>query len=65
MYRILRAKFTQNKNLRKMLVDTGDAYLEETNYWHDTFWGVYNGIGENNLGKLLMVVRDEINEGII
>jgi len=65
MYRILRAKFTQNSNLRQALLDTQDAYLEETNYWHDTFWGVYNGKGENHLGRLLMVVRDELREGII
>ena len=65
MYRILRAKFSQNKDLRERLIDTKHAYLEETNYWHDTFWGVYNGQGMNHLGRLLMVVRDEINEGII
>ena len=65
MYRILRAKFTQNLDLKQKLVATGDTYLEETNYWHDTFWGIYNGVGENHLGRLLMVVRDEINERII
>ncbi len=65
MYRLLRAKFTQNSEIRQKLLDTGSAYLEETNYWHDTFWGVYNGNGENHLGKLLMLVRDEIREGII
>jgi len=64
MYRILRAKFTQEPQ-RQILLGTGDAYLEETNYWHDTFWGVYNGVGENHLGRLLMVIRDELKEGII
>jgi predicted NAD-dependent protein-ADP-ribosyltransferase YbiA (DUF1768 family) len=64
MYRILRVKF--GKELyRSKLIATGTNYLEETNYWHDDYWGVYNGKGENHLGRLLMVVRDEINEGII
>jgi len=65
MYRILRAKFSQNLDLKQKLLATDGAYLEETNYWHDTFWGIYNGVGENHLGRLLMVVRDEINEDII
>lgn len=64
MYKILREKFSKQP-CRNMLIETGDAYLEETNYWHDTFWGVYNGIGENHLGRLLMLVRDEIKEGIV
>ena len=64
MYRVLRAKFTEEP-LRSKLLDTGDSHLEEANYWHDRFWGVYNGKGENHLGRLLMVVRDELMEGII
>lgn len=35
------------------------GYIQEDNYWHDTFWGVCNGIGENHLGRLLMQIRDE------
>lgn len=64
MYRILRVKFAAEP-LRPKLLATKGAYLEETNYWHDTFWGVYNGTGSNHLGRLLMVVRDELKEGII
>lgn len=64
MLDLLRQKFT-DKNLRKQLLDTGDQELIELNYWHDTFWGqcdcvTHNGAGENNLGKLLMQVRKEI-----
>jgi len=59
MYRVLRAKFA-DPSLARRLVDTGDAYLEETNYWRDVFWGVFQGRGENNLGLLLMVVRAEL-----
>lgn len=61
MYDTVKLKF-KDKALRKMLLSTGDAFLIEGNNWKDTFWGVYNktGIGENNLGAILMKVRDEI-----
>lgn len=51
-------KFKQNKSLAQKLKETGDAYLEETNTWNDKFWGVCDGVGENNLGKILMEVRE-------
>lgn len=57
MHIALQAKF-KNKPELEMLLDTGDAYLEETNTWNDTFWGVCNGIGQNKLGRLLMKIRD-------
>ena len=62
MYEICKCKFTQNNILRQMLIDTGDKILVEGNYWNDTFWGVCNGVGENNLGIILMKIRGEINE---
>jgi ribA/ribD-fused uncharacterized protein len=61
MLSLQRKKFS-NPNLRRLLLATGDAYIEETNSWHDTFWGVCNGVGENNLGKIIMLVRDELRE---
>lgn len=64
MYEIVKAKFTQNKALARLLLATGDAYLEEGNWWHDTTWGVCNGVGENKLGKILMRVREELDGGI-
>lgn len=62
MEEIVRAKFTQNPELAKLLIDTGDALLLESNHWHDTFWGVDDktGEGENNLGKILMKIREEL-----
>ena len=60
MYLIVKAKFTQNKDFADQLVSTGDRYLEETNTWYDTTWGVCDGTGLNWLGKILMQVRDEI-----
>jgi len=60
MYRILRAKFTQHKKLKEMLLATGDAELIEGNTWQDYFWGVCQGKGKNMLGKLLMLLRIEL-----
>ena len=56
----IRQKFKQNPKLRDKLINTGDAHLEETNTWNDTFWGVSRGVGQNHLGKILMDVREEL-----
>ena len=55
----LRLKF-QNPDLAAKLIATGDEELIEGNTWGDRIWGVYNGEGENRLGKLLMKIRDEL-----
>lgn len=60
MRELLDLKF-QHPYLKQQLIDTGDLYLEETNYWRDTFWGVCNGKGNNVLGNLLMELRDRLN----
>ena len=60
MYEVCKAKFEQNDDLREMLLDTGDAYLEEGNTWNDRCWGTCRGVGENHLGKILMKIRDEL-----
>ena len=45
-------------NLARMLIDTGYKHLEERNDWGDVWWGTNEkGIGENNLGQILMNVR--------
>lgn len=54
------AKFTQNPDLAARLLATGDRYLEETNWWDDTYWGVCQGKGENVLGQMLMEVRTRL-----
>lgn len=61
MLDLVRQKFT-DPILRQQLLSTGDAELIEGNYWHDTFWGVCNGVGENHLGKIIMQVRKEIEQ---
>lgn len=57
MLSICYAKFRQNPELHKRLLETGNAELVEGNDWGDTVWGVCNGVGENRLGKILMSVR--------
>ena len=60
MYDIVKDKFIRNKDLKEKLLATGDRYLEEGNWWNDTYWGVCNGKGQNKLGAILMQVREEI-----
>lgn len=60
MYEVCYAKFNQNEDLKTKLIQTGDAILEEGNTWGDKIWGVVNGVGQNNLGKILMKVREEL-----
>lgn len=64
MYRGVLEKFKQNQELRKKLIETGSAVLQEGNLWGDTLWGVdlRTGEGENHLGKILMEVRNALRE---
>lgn len=63
MYEIVLAKFSQNPDLAKKLIATGTARLEEGNLWGDKIWGICppgSGLGQNLLGKLLMLIRSEL-----
>jgi ribA/ribD-fused uncharacterized protein len=61
MEELLKIKFSgKDPLLTRALMHTGDAEIIEGNNWNDTFWGVCNGVGENNLGSLLMKVRSEL-----
>lgn len=62
MYEVCKAKFEQNEDIRKLLLETGDATLIEGNTWNDQYWGVCRGKGRNQLGKTLMRIRDELRE---
>ena len=57
---VLWAKFSQNADLAARLVATDHRYLEETNWWGDTYWGFFQGAGQNVLGRLLMETRDRL-----
>lgn len=60
MLEVVRIKFFDNTDLGQRLIDTDTLYLEETNTWGDTYWGVCKGVGQNKLGHILMKVRDEL-----
>ena len=51
--------------ITKKLLDTGEEMLIEGNTWGDVYWGVCNGTGENNLGKLQMRRRAHLREIIL
>lgn len=63
MRAVLRAKFSQNPELKHLLLSTGDAILIETatvDNPTNRLWGEVNGKGKNMLGRLLMEVRAEL-----
>lgn len=62
----LTQKFTQEP-LKTKLLETDDQEIIEGNYWHDNYWGEClcekcdgNVEGKNNLGKLLMEIREKL-----
>lgn len=63
MFSLVILKFMMFDEYRKILLNTGKEEIVEGNWWHDNFWGdcncekCKNITGQNNLGKLLMVVR--------
>ena len=61
MYKAVLAKFSQHDDLRTLLVSTQNAIIiEHTN--NDSYWGdAGDGTGKNKLGKILMKVRDQLN----
>jgi len=54
---VLTLKFKQNQELL-ILLKKYSGNIEERNCWNDRFWGTVHGTGENNLGKLLMKVKE-------
>lgn len=63
MYNIVKAKFEQNKDIGTKLIATENKVLVEGNLHGDVFWGVGlgTGYGYNHLGRILMQVREELN----
>jgi len=70
MYEVNLAKYQQNSKALRFLLDTEGIVLEEGNYWHDNFYGnctcdrCKNIKGQNVLGKILMRIRNELQENI-
>ena len=61
MYNICRQKYAQEP-YKTLLLETGDQELQEGNWWGDVYWGVCRGQGENNLGKLIMKIRNDLRK---
>jgi ribA/ribD-fused uncharacterized protein len=60
MREVVRAKFTQHEDLRRVLLSTGDAVIVEHTA-NDDYWGDGgDGSGRNMLGKVLMEIRAEL-----
>jgi ribA/ribD-fused uncharacterized protein len=60
MLGILMAKFFGDQYLGDALLATGNRDLTEGNTWGDSYWGVCGGVGQNYLGRLLMITRDAL-----
>ena len=56
-------KYYRYPHLRAQLVNTGNKYLEETNHWHDNYYGncvcekCKEKVGKNKLGLISMYLR--------
>jgi len=66
MLNIVRTKFTRHHGLAAKLINTGTVPIIEANTWNDRYWGVdwSSGEGLNRLGKVLMIVRQELQRGM-
>lgn len=67
MENFLRIKFAKGSELGNRLKSLKDVELVEGNYWHDNYWGSCTcdrcgNKGQNNLGKLLMKLCQELNQ---
>ena len=62
MRNFLRQKFCRVSQYTELLLSTKDAELIEWNTWGDRFWGRCAGEGENWLGRLLMEIREELQQ---
>lgn len=60
MRKAVYAKFSQNIELKNILLDTDSEYIVE-NTSNDYYWGCgTNGSGKNMLGIILMEIRDKL-----
>lgn len=60
MYYTLKIKFTQNPKMKQLLLLTNNIILIEDSP-RDSYWGSgKDGKGQNKLGILLMILRDEL-----
>ncbi|HEX5448212.1 MAG TPA: NADAR family protein [Candidatus Saccharimonadales bacterium] len=62
MEELCRAKLDQNEDMRERLMATGIKNIYENSPW-DEFWGHAQGKGQNQMGKILMKLREELKNG--
>lgn len=69
MWKVLRAKFEQNPEAVRVLLETGQRPIYEGNTWGDRIWGVTRNtvnaaewVGRNALGVQLMALRRELGQ---
>lgn len=65
MRQVLKAKFTQQEDLREILLSTGDLRLVESatvNNPVNRLWGEVKGQGKNMLGQMLMDLRAQLRQ---
>jgi ribA/ribD-fused uncharacterized protein len=63
MYRAVRRKFDLHRELRDLLLATGEEEIVEA-VPHDYYWGVgRDGTGQNRLGKIIERIRTELRVG--
>ena len=65
MLAIVTMKFHRNPELAELLLATDDEQIVEGNNWGDRFWGVDpigSMNGQNNLGNILMLVRNNLRK---
>ncbi len=61
MKQVVMAKFSQNNDLRKLLLETGKARIIEASK-SDSFWGIgKKGDGLNMLGRIIEETRDALD----
>jgi ribA/ribD-fused uncharacterized protein len=73
MENLIRQKFITgviSSNHFTALRNTGTVEIVENNNWHDNYWGsctcsMCGNIGDNNLGKILMKIRNEIHQRFV
>jgi ribA/ribD-fused uncharacterized protein len=70
MEEVLRQKFNlqgshKHIDLCHKLMNTHGEQLIEGNDWGNVYWGVCRGKGHNNLGKLLMKIRQDLIAGVM
>lgn len=65
MYEGLYLKFSQNKDIRSKLIETGNKTIREMSV-KESYWGIGPNLdGDNHIGHLLVKVREKVKEDVL